>query len=176
MAAVLTRLAGYGRGAVICRIVIALASLLRTISASAQDLQHLGRFHNVSSQDRGEHCSGYSLGLWKYRDAVLGLLDVHAGLCGDPPCAVIDDAALDPKAGRLRFSASIDGQKIQFEGTMAQAAIEGLFNARRTHLARDTQGASEDFEPNRSLAAWCRFWSSVPRCRGVRELCKSTLH
>ncbi len=116
------------------------------------------------------------MGLWKHRNELLGLLDVHAGLCGDPPCAVIDDAALDAKTGRLKFSASISGQKIQFEGTMTQAAIDGLFNARRARLARDTQGAGGDFEPNRSLAAWCRFWGSVPRCRGVRELCGLTLH
>jgi len=176
MGAILTSMARFSLGATVSRTVIACALLLPSLTASTQDLQHLGSFHNVTSQDRGEHCSGYSLGLWKYRDELLGLLDVHAGLCGDPPCAAIRGATLDAKSGRLEFSASIDGQTIQFEGTMTRAAIVGLFNGRRARLARDTQGTDEEFEPNRSLRAWCRFWGSVPRCRGVRELCELTLH
>ena len=155
------------------RIVIVLSFVLATLTASAQDLQHLGTFHNVSSQDGGEHCSGYSLGLWTFRSELLGLLDVHAGLCGDPPCGVIHDAALDPKTGHLRFSSSINGQKIEFKGTMTHGAVDGLFNGKRARLARDTQGTGEDFEPNGSVSAWCGFWGSVPRCTGVRDLCGS---
>ena len=92
-----------------------LAALVCTIPIAAlpgQDLQHLGNFHNISSNDGGEHCAGYSLGLWKYRDEILGLVDVHAGLCGDPPCAVIQDAKLDARSGRLRFRSTVNGRQI----------------------------------------------------------------
>jgi hypothetical protein len=154
-------------------IFITVPFLLIAGVVSAQDLQHLGNFDNVSSNDGGEHCAGYSLGLWKHRNEVIGLLDVHAGLCGDPPCAVIRDAALDPKTGRLRFSSSINGQKIQFRGTMTRGAVDGVFNGEPARLVLDREGTSDDFEADRTLPAWCKFWGSVPRCSGVQDLCES---
>jgi hypothetical protein len=153
--------------------LLILLLLMQAAATSAQDLQHLGDFHNVSSKDGGEHCAGYSLGLWKYRDQIIGLLDVQQGLCGDPPCGVIQDAKLHPKTGRLEFWSLINDQRIQFDGTMTRARIDGVFNGRGARLVRDTDRMGSDFEPNRSISSWCRFWSSVPRCGGVRELCDS---
>jgi len=154
-------------------VVLTTLLLLQPIATSGQDLQHVGDFHNVSSQDGGEHCAGYSLGLWKYHDQIVGLLDVHEGLCGDPPCGVIRDVKLDSKTGQLQFWSSINDQKIQFEGALTHGAIEGAFNGERARLALDRGRMSSSFEPNRSIVAWCTFWSSVPRCGGVQELCRS---
>ena len=155
------------------RVLSSLPLLFAFAAAPAQDLQHLGNFDNVSSNDGGEHCGGYSLGLWKYRDELIGLLDVHAGLCGDPPCGVIRDAALDPKTGRLRFWSAINEQKIGFEGTLEREAVDGEFSGNHARLILDKDLTSRDFGPNRNMAAWCKFWVSVPRCSGVRDLCQS---
>ena len=152
-------------------LLLALLLVLQPVATQADQLQYLGSFHNVSSKDSGEHCAGYSVGLWRYRDRVLGLLDVHEGLCGDPPCGVIKDASLDSRTGRLRFWSSITGQKIQFQGTLTREVIDGAFNGERARLARVQDRMY--FEPDRSILAWCKFWSSVPRCSGVRELCES---
>lgn len=155
-------------------VLIATFFLLQAVAATSdQDLQHVGNFHNVSSKDGGEHCAGYSLGLWKYRDQLLGLLDVHQGLCGDPPCGVIRDVKLDSRTGRLEFWSSINDQKIQFEGTMTAGTIDGAFNGERARLGLDRDRMISGFEPNHSIVAWCKFWGSVPRCSGVQEMCKS---
>ena len=147
--------------------------LLIAVAASAQDLRHLGDFGNVSSNDGGEHCAGYSLGLWRYGDQLLGLLDLHQGLCGDPPCAVIRDATLDTKTGRLEFWSTINDRKIQFEGTMTTGAIDGALNGERVRLQLARDRMSSGFDPNYSVIAWCKFWGSVARCSGVQEMCLS---
>lgn len=153
--------------------LLAVIFMLVAGAPAAEDLQHVGNFHNVSSKDGGEHCAGYSLELWKYGERFLGLLDVHEGLCGDPPCGVIRDVRLDPKTGSFEFWSSINGQQIQFEGTLTREAIDGVFNRQRTRLNIDRDRMISSFEPNRSLVAWCDFWRSVARCSGVQELCKS---
>jgi hypothetical protein len=153
--------------------VLLVLLVLHPVTTRADQFQYIGSFHNVSSKDGGEHCAGYSLGLWKYGERVLGLLDLHAGLCGDPPCGVIKDASLDSRTGRLVFWSSINGQKIQFVGTLTRETIDGAFNGKLARLARDRDRMTSNFEPDRNVLAWCTFWSSVPRCSGVRELCES---
>ncbi len=56
---------------------------------------------------------------------------------------------------------------------MTRETIDGVFNGQRARLARDRDRMSSGFAPNRSILAWCKFWSSVPRCSVVRELCES---
>jgi len=147
--------------------------VLQPVATLADEFQYVGTFHNVSSKDNGEHCTNYSVDLWKYNERVLGLLDVHVGLCGDPPCGVIKDPRLDSKTGRLGFWSSINGQKIEFKGTLTRETIDGTFNGMRTRLARDPDRMRSNFEPDRNVLAWCKLWSSVPRCVGVRDLCES---
>jgi len=158
---------------VIVRLLVTLGCLGFAAAAAGQALEHLGSFGNVTSKDGGEHCGGYSLGLWKHGNEILGLLDVHSGLCGDPPCSVIDAAELNPRTGRLRFDSTVDGRKFRFDGALGRGAVDGRFNGKRTRLARDDTGAGGDFEPNRSVPAWCGFWGSVTRCKGVREKCEA---
>ena len=153
--------------------LFALLFFLQPILILADEIEHVGNYRNVSSKDGGEHCAGYSLGLWKYREQIFGLLDVHAGLCGDPPCGVIKDARLNSKTGRLEFWSSISGERIQFEGTVTRNTVDGVFNRERSRLIRDPDSMSASFEPNRNILAWCKFWSSIPRCSGVQEFCQS---
>lgn len=153
--------------------LLALLVVLQPLATRADDLQYLGSFHNVSSKDGGEHCAGYSLALWKYHERILGLLDVHEGLCGDPPCGVIRDVRLDSGTGHLGFWSLINGQKFDFQGTLTRGAVDGAFNGERARLAQDRDRMTSSFGPDRNVLAWCKFWSSVPRCGGVRELCGS---
>ncbi len=154
-------------------VLLLLLLIFPPVAMPADQFHYVGSFHNVSSKDGGEHCAGYSLSLWKYDERVLGLLDVHAGLCGDPRCSVINDPSFDSKTGRLAFWSSINGQKIRFQGTLTRETLDGAFNGKRARLARDRDRMSPKFEPDRNVMEWCRFWSSVPRCSGVRELCES---
>ncbi len=156
----------------IVRILGAAAIVLLSSSAWSQQFRPLGSFRNVRSSDGGEHCSGYSMQMWKSGQRVIGLLDIHQGLCGDPPCGVIQDVWLDPKTGRLKFSSEI-GERWQFVGRLAGDAVVGTLNGKPVRLARDRDSPPAEFGPNRSLAAWCQFWSGVPRCGGVREFCAS---
>lgn len=152
---------------------IFLALLLTVLSgampAKAEEIRHIGDFHNVSSPDQGEHCSGYSLELLEHKREVIGLFDVHAGLCGDPPCSVIRDVKFDEKRGLLSFQASIQGQVYRFAGTLKSKAVSGKVNGKAVRLAKEPSWSELDSDTN--LSEWCQFWKTVPRCEGVRDLC-----
>lgn len=154
------------------RIIAAAAFLLISSTAWSQEFKSLGSFNNVRSSDGGEHCRGYSLALWQSGPRLLGLLDVHQGLCGDPPCGVLRDASLDPKTGRLRFWSPTD-TRLEFAGRLSGDVVSGTLNGEPVRLTRDRNGPDSTFKANQSLANWCGFWSGVGRCRGVRELCAS---
>jgi len=141
-------------------------------SSMAGQLEVIGRFNDVSSADGGEHCSGYSLDLWDENGRLLGLLHHHSGLCGDPPCAVIESASLDRTTGRLRFKAAIKSEKLAFSGTLRREHVSGKLNGRSLRMMREPLDASAS-EWDKNLPAWCSFWESVPRCTGVKELCNS---
>ena len=79
--------------------------LLTALNGLAQEIKPLGSYDYVRSSDGGDHCYGYSLQLWQYRDQLLGLLDIHEGLCGDPPCGVLQYVFHDVKTGHLVPSA-----------------------------------------------------------------------
>ena len=132
----------------------------------------IGHFNNASSADGGEHCSGYSLDLWDAKGRLLGLMHRHSGLCGDPPCAVIESASLDRKTGSLHFNSLIGPEKFVFSGSLGREDVAGKLNGRRVRLKREPPGAGT-FEPDTSLVAWCSFWERVPRCTGVKELCNT---
>jgi hypothetical protein len=156
--------------------------MLRIVSAfmivwsatpGVRTFEWVGSFADVKSST-GEHCRGYSLNLWRSDGRVIGLLDVHAGLCGDPPCGVIEDVSLDSRTGRLAFTSSIGGVRWTFAGRLMKDAVTGALNGQRVRLNRDRDEKNwVDFKPNLSLGAWCEFWSGVRRCGGVRELCSS---
>jgi len=150
-------------------VVAALMFVGATAIVRAQDFRQIGSFDNVrASQSEDPHCYGHSLTLWAHGNRVIGLLDVHGGLCGDPPCTVLSDVSFQRGTGRLSFSAVIDTQ-LRFEGTLRRDDVLGRLNGTRVRLERERDVIT--LESDRSLAAWCRFWTAVGRCRGVRELC-----
>ena len=153
------------------------AILLLTLTAEprvAEQFERMGSYAAVESST-GEHCRGYSLDLWKSDGRIIALLHRHRGLCGDPPCGAIADAALDPKSGRLTFSTVIGGERWGFTGTLTRDAVTGTLNGNRVRLRRDRDRDKywTDFKPDQSLSGWCGFWTGVTRCSGVRELCAS---
>jgi hypothetical protein len=151
------------------------AFLLTTVSPMGltEKFERVGSYADVKSHT-GEHCDGYSLDLWRADGRLIGRLDIHRGLCGDPPCGTIADAALDA-SGRLTFSTEIDGQRWTFTGTLTRDAVNGTLNGTRVRLRRDRERDKywTDYKPDQSLDAWCEFWAAVKRCSGVRELCAS---
>src|SRR5687767_8033276 len=126
--------------------------------ASAQGLTRVGSFDNVRATSSEEpHCYGQSLTLWEHRGRILGLLDVHEGLCGDAPCGALQNVSFQRGTGRLTFSSSV-GTSFDFVGTVRRDDILGKLNGRRVRLERDRDG-SGNLESDRSLASWCQFWS-----------------
>ena len=95
-------------------LLVAVALLLANSAAADQGFTHIGDFDNVRSSDRGEHCSGYTVALWRHGDRVLGLFNVHSGVCGDAACAVIEDVQFNQRTRQLAFRSSVRSQNFTF--------------------------------------------------------------
>lgn len=160
--------AGVGMRHAIIGGLTCLVTVFSILSASAvaQEFGAIGSFHNVrSSAGEEPHCYGWSLELWKDGDRLVGLLDQHGGLCGDPPCQTLSDVSYDAKTGRLSFSAF----DRRFTGTLKRNEVTGTLGEERVRLKRDKD---YPISGDNTLAAWCTFWRTVPRCKGVDELCR----
>jgi hypothetical protein len=151
------------------RAILTVSALLTLGSTAAEEFSAIGSFNNVR-QSRGEepHCYGYSLELWRHNGRVIGLLDRHAGLCGDPPCEAVRDVSYDSRAGRLTFTALEE----KFAGTLRRDDVIGTIGATRVRLVRDRDDPM-DAKWDKGFAEWCAFWRGVRRCRGVDEMCRS---
>jgi hypothetical protein len=147
-----------------------LICLISVLEARAQEFSALGSFENVRETSISEepHCYGWSLELWRYRGHILGLLDRHAGLCGDPPCQTVTDVSYDAKSGRLAFAAFA----MSFVGTLRTNELVGTLGTERVRLKRSKMPPM-DAASDRSLDAWCQFWRGVRRCKGIGELCRA---
>ena len=160
-------------GGFVIRNVTLLPLLICLISvpeARAQEFSALGSFENVRETSISEepHCYGWSLELWRYRGHILGLLDRHAGLCGDPPCQTVTDVSYDAKSGRLSFAAFA----MPFAGTLRKNELVGTLGTERVRLKRSKMWPM-DAASDKSLDAWCQFWRGVRRCKGTGELCQA---
>lgn len=67
----------------------------------------LGMYSHVESGDGGEHCNGYGVELWNHNGLLIGMIDHHRGLCGDPPVGLLDDMSYDRESGSLSFRAKL---------------------------------------------------------------------
>jgi len=129
--------------------------------------KHIGSFDNVKSET-GEHCSGYSVSLWSMGDSIIGLLDYHAGLCGDPPCSVVI-GEIDKNNITFTTTQPIYDIDYKYKGEIEQNKLIGKINDTMITMKSYDYAVSHD-----SLENWCSFWSTVPRCVGVKEFCKQT--
>jgi hypothetical protein len=150
-----------------CLAVLAFCGLGVSGSAATQDFTFVGSFANVR-QTSSDHCYGWSLELWRYNGRLLGLLDRHQALCGDPPCQVLADISHDRKSGRVSFSAF----DMRFNGTLRSSEVSGTLGDERVRMKR-TKDPGYDARPDKTLGTWCKFWVGVLRCQGVADLCSS---
>ena len=134
---------------------------------------YVGTYEKVESAT-GEHCSGYSVDLWKDSDVLFGLLHHHRGLCGDPPCGVLTDIRHDSESGRLRFNADTAETIFSFEGSLRNESLKGTLTRRWPGADRYSKEAIQlpkhrEVQAKRfgSLAEWHKVYDSIQRCRGV---------
>ena len=139
-----------------------------------QAVVYVGTYEKVESAT-GEHCSGYSVDLWKNRDVLFGLFHHHRGLCGDPPCGVLIDVRHDSESSRLRFNADTAKAIFSFEGLLQNESLKGTITSRRPGADRHSKETVQlpkrrevHHERFNSLAEWHEFYDSIQRCRGVR--------
>jgi hypothetical protein len=76
------------------------------VQAYNDRVQFLGDYINVRSAT-GEHCEGYNIMLWKYKGSLIGFLNHHRGLCGDPPMGIMEDIVYSAKTGSLSFKVKL---------------------------------------------------------------------
>lgn len=69
--------------------------------AGADEVVPVGNFSAI--RQTGEHCSGYSIDLWRTAGAIRGLFRACRGLAGDLPVGLIERSSYDEKSGRLSF-------------------------------------------------------------------------
>ncbi len=153
-----------------CRqVLLLLVTALLTIGSNTTDeFGPIGSFGNVYSST-GEHCSGYSLELWRHNGRIVGLFDRHEGLCGDPPCEALHDVSYDRGSGRLSFTA-LD---VKFTGTLRRDDVVGTIGATRVRLMRNRDDPM-DGKWDKNFTDWCEFWRGVHRCRGVDAVCMTS--
>lgn len=153
---------------------VSLASLL------AKDTGYvvfIGSYEKVESST-GEHCYGYSVDIWKHERQLFGLFHYHTGLCGDPPCGVLEDVSYDAKNGNLKFNVATRLSKFQFLGTLTHGLLSGSLQespAEKTSwttdrvvlLRKGTYQDDEFYEMTRSLSEWHARYDAYGRCMGV---------
>lgn len=142
-----------------------------SVKASAQtSFSKIGQFSDVESDDEGEHCLGTSIELWKISDSnLIGMIDIHEGLCGDPPCSFIKGKITN---NRLEVSAtdSIWDELYSFKGQIKKGHLKGILNSKPIDLKIEKDGHSRNWD--KDITSWCERWSKVHRCKGIMEYCK----
>lgn len=153
-------------------------SLFDALYAAAptpQSVAHVGYYEKIESTTSG-HCHGYSIYLWKHRDTLFGLLHRHQGLCGDPPCGVLDEIKLNPANKRISFKVDMAETRYSFAGTLDKELLTGTITEQwqgspsvqeesvRLQRQKD-DGLEEQFD---SLEAWHRTHDPITRCHGVK--------
>jgi hypothetical protein len=108
-----------------------------TAQASDERVEFLGDYFNVKSAT-GEHCDGYDVLIWKYKGSLIGFLNHHRGLCGDPPMGVMEETVYSAQTGSLSFNVKLsDGCKFQ-DGTCIPTKDKVIFKRKfsRTTIGR----------------------------------------
>lgn len=119
-------------------VMIVIAACAGAAQAFDERVEFLGDYVNVKSAT-GEHCDGYSVMIWKYKGSLVGLLNHHRGLCGDPPMGVMEETVYSEQSGSLSFQAKLsDGCAFQadtciptkdlvvFKGSLRGQRLEGV--------------------------------------------------
>ena len=165
---------------------MAIVFLAGVRSLASADAILFDRIYSKVDSSTGEHCSGWSVELWRSAGAFFGQIEHHRGLCGDPPMGLLEDIHHDPRDGRFSFKSKIsDGvdargkpscDRLMFRGTLGGARLAG-------ELQWMTEGApavieridlpgidAEPFGPRRypSAEEWHKTRAELLKVRGPR--------
>lgn len=140
--------------------------LITNIALGEEKLTHLGNFVGVRSTDTG-HCYGTSISLWELKNnQLVGLLDVHAGLCGDPPCSIIQ-GSIKNNTVSFKTNVPIYDKLYSFSGKISNNELFGQLNNEKTLFKSDSYKSLY-----KNIKSWCSAWSQISRCSGVKEYCQ----
>lgn len=167
----------------VCFIVLVCKGNAR---ASDERVEFLGDYTHVESAT-GEHCKGYDIILWKYKRLLIGFINHHRGLYGDPPMGLLEDTLYDPLTGTLLFKAKLsDGcmptptdcvpskEIITFKGTLQGSILEGtvswysvdrnqqMFSEKVTLRASGQHRGFENYDK------WMDYWGPILKFRGPK--------
>ena len=164
-------------------LILACGIVLTLASANGADIEFLGSYEKVESST-GEHCYGYTVDIWKQNSNPFGLFHYHNGLCGDPPCGVLDAVSYDAQKGDFHFVVKTRLSTFQFSGKLTPQSLSGSLQespVRQESRAKETielprKGTRRDdefYEQIRSLPEWHARFDSYTRCIGVIDYMKS---
>jgi|GEM_PF-4326235 len=145
---------------------ILLILLVSNTALSEEKFNHLGSFKNIRATDTG-HCYGTSISIWELNDKkIIGLLSVHTGLCGDPPCSILQGSI---KINEISFKTNypIYNVHYSFSGKITNDELSGQLNNESIILKSYSYNP-----PYKNIERWCVIWSKISRCRGVKEYCR----
>ena len=155
------------------------------------EIKAIGCFANVQSD--GEHANGYSVQLWFRGNGMIGLIDYHRGLLGDPPMGVLSDVRYDSLTGKLSFKAKLTSglhycsehkgiashDLLSFQGFLKADRLEGkillgdqldsppvVVDTRESFLMRKENDCH--LESYESYAIWWTYWEPVYKFRGPK--------
>ncbi len=166
----------------IITMCVACGSLASLAAEDTGTVVFIGSYEKVESST-GEHCYGYSVDIWKHNNQLFGLFHYHTGLCGDPPCGVLDVARYDVRSGKLKFNVATRLSNFQFLGTLTRDSLSGslqespsgqtLWTNESVVLPRKgTQQDDKFYEMTRSVSEWHARYDSYGRCMGVTAYMK----
>lgn len=157
------------------------------VQASDDHVQFLGDYFNVKSAT-GEHCEGYDVMIWKYKGSLIGFLNHHRGLCGDPPMGVMEETLYSAQTGSLSFKVKLsDGctfkaneciptrDRIEFKGNLRGEIVEGVVTWFRDGKLESTysEPVMLSNDPKRfgtrnyeTYADWMKYWEPILKQRG----------
>ena len=158
--------------------------------ASDNRVEFIGEYSHIESAT-GEHCTGYSVTLWKYKDSLAGFLYHHRGLCGDPPMGILEGTTYSVSTGSLSFNVKLsDGSifqagrevptkdKVTFKGKLHGQMLEGVVswywegNTQSIRSENVTLKAENPKNsPHRSFDnydEWMKYWGPILKLRGPR--------
>ncbi len=165
------------------------ALCLGSAHASDEQVVFLGDYSHVESAS-GEHCDGYDVQLWRYKGSVIGFLNHHRGLCGDPPMGMLEDVVYSKSTGDLSFKVRISEgvtsdpagkffatkEIITFKGRLSGRTLQGAVSwyslDRGSPMQTETISLKleqEAFNSNYdSYEAWMKYWQPILKARGPK--------
>ena len=166
----------------------ALMACTNTGWASNENVEFFGDYSHVESAT-GEHCKGYDVMLWKYKGSLIGFLNHHRGLCGDPPMGLLEETSYNPLTGALSFKAKLsDGciltstdcvpskEIITFNGVLQEPILKGTVSWYSVDLKQQTATENvklkatglESHQRFENYDKWMAYWGPILKFRGPK--------